>query len=762
MSQPRSGIHTQFSESFRRRFRVEEILGKGGSAVVYLATQVDLQRPVALKVLAAVGFDEGDAKGRFTDEARLASRLDHPNLCRLYEFGQDNGHAYLVYEYVAGEDLAARLIRQKETGRAGLDLPEALTILTDIARGLEYAHKLEVVHRDLKPANILLSSRSRAKITDFGLAKMGGLTRVIKTETGMVVGTPECMAPEQALGREVGPEADVYALGCLVFWMLAGHPPFQDESAGKVMISHIRKEFPALDRVRPGLGSGICCLLDEMVRRKPERRPTPTEVLRAVKVLGARSPARSVEVSQALSRQRMNIVVPKKSFRYWVVAPVLLLLSVLMTVLGWWWMTPREMPLEVEVFTAPNRVRFRWSGPRVGVEVRPQDGSEDWRKVEAAPWAGGWEAGVEGLDPDEVYLWRFWGESTVIRAPLRTLPAAEVEGVWPRYDEAGNPVGWLLKGPDKIVLGLKDGSKALIRGDGLAEVGEGAFYFQYPGGLAEQGPSLGDPPNLMTGLKLLLGEISRLRVKEVLFAALRASRRGEIPSLAARRAALSVYSRWRGLEPALRQVVPRLSPAKRVDLYVRLDRLQAIDRALRDEGLSPVFGSQEVQRRCLTLSYSHRGDDLGGGEEAQVLVTGDQYQNQSRYRDFRPIRRELPPGRGGLRVRLLLEDLWADRFLVLRFEGAGKGGELELPLRPPCRRFRFRGEVNLLLPETVVREYTGVSLHVRKEDFPTSSDGNGGVRFPFFKEGETVVPGIEVRLLLETLARDSSSPGSRG
>jgi serine/threonine-protein kinase len=536
----------QFSPEFLERYRVDRVIGTGGTSVVYRAHQRGLGRDVALKVLDAVGFDESDAVGRFEDEAKLAARLEHSSLCRLYEYGVDNGSRYLAYEYVSGTDLARMISDAQDTPRGGLEPEVALRILGDIALGLEYAHKLGVVHRDLKPANILVDEEGRARVTDFGLAKMAGMTREIRTETGMVVGTPECMAPEQAMGKEVGPPADIYALGCLLFWMLAGRPPFEDPSAGKVMISHVREKFPDLRERRPNLGEGLYRLLESLVERRPKDRPGATELLRALKVLERPGGSRGSGVQQALSSRRIKLVAPapRRGRRIaGVVAGVLVVLLV-------WALRPRALPQNVHVRLGADRARVEWSDAPAVVLLRPGDGSAGWERQEGVLEGEQWGADFGELRPGDTYLWRFESEGEDVRREVTTPQAVEVAGPWPRYDERATAVGWLLR-PEGDVELLVAGTRASRRGDGLAEVGAGQILVEYPEGLAVPGQELPRPPDLQQGLAELEKALGQLNERLVIGAARQARSKGEIPTVAARRAADELYARWKGIEPAM-------------------------------------------------------------------------------------------------------------------------------------------------------------------------------------------------------------------
>ena len=208
------------ADALRDRYRLERELGHGGMATVYLAHDLKHDRNVAIKVLrpelaAVIGAE------RFVREIRTVAALQHPHILGLIDSGEVQGTAYYVMPFVEGESLRERLVREKQ-----LAIPDAVRIATEVASALDYAHRHGIIHRDIKPENILLHDGS-ALVADFGIAlaasKAGGARM---TETGMSLGTPQYMSPEQAMGeREITPRADVYALGCVLYEMLSGEPP---------------------------------------------------------------------------------------------------------------------------------------------------------------------------------------------------------------------------------------------------------------------------------------------------------------------------------------------------------------------------------------------------------------------------------------------------------------------------------------------------------------------------------------------------------
>ena len=219
-------------------YEIVSAIGAGGMGEVYRARDVRLERPVAVKVVAATAWTEPSARDRFVREARTISSLEHPNICPIFDVGDSDGMPYLVMQYLEGETLAERL----RTG--GLPLEDALSIANDIAGALSCAHRSGVVHRDIKPGNVMLT-RDGAKLLDFGLAKSASAvaeaaasstpTREALTAHGTIVGTLHYMSPEQLEGRETDARADIWALGCVIYEMVAGRKAFDGTSQAGVI-----------------------------------------------------------------------------------------------------------------------------------------------------------------------------------------------------------------------------------------------------------------------------------------------------------------------------------------------------------------------------------------------------------------------------------------------------------------------------------------------------------------------------------------------
>jgi serine/threonine-protein kinase len=227
------------------RYRLERETGAGGMAVVFLATDLKHDRAVALKVLrpelsGAVGSD------RFLREIEVAAQLSHPNILPLYDSGEASGMLYYVMPFVEGETLRDRLAREKQ-----LSLDEALTITREIADALSYAHSRGIVHRDIKPENVLLQS-GHAVVADFGIARaLSTAGERALTATGLVVGTPQYMSPEQSTGMgDVDARSDIYSLGCVLYEMLSGEPPYRGPTAQAIIARRLSEPVPSLRAVR--------------------------------------------------------------------------------------------------------------------------------------------------------------------------------------------------------------------------------------------------------------------------------------------------------------------------------------------------------------------------------------------------------------------------------------------------------------------------------------------------------------------------------
>jgi ABC-type branched-subunit amino acid transport system substrate-binding protein/DNA-binding beta-propeller fold protein YncE len=278
-------------------YRVESLVSRGGMGVVYRATDLSLERPVALKLIAPELAQDKRFRERFLREPRLAASLDHPNVIPIYEAGERDGQLYLAMRYVEGSDLKTILQRERKLA------PErALAILSQVAGALDTAHRRALVHRDVKPANVLVDENEHAYLTDFGITKqLGGAS----TDTGRVVGTLDYLAPEQIRGDPVDARTDCYSLACVLYECLSGRPPFHRETEAETMWAHMQDE-PAPLRGHPRLDA---VLRKALAKDRDERYGSCAELIHAAAdALGLAAPARHPFAPPALVRRRRAIL----------------------------------------------------------------------------------------------------------------------------------------------------------------------------------------------------------------------------------------------------------------------------------------------------------------------------------------------------------------------------------------------------------------------------------------------------------------------
>jgi serine/threonine-protein kinase len=313
-------------EEIAGRYRLIEPLGRGAMSSVWLAEDSDLERLVAVKLLSPTAD-----RARFEREARAAASLSHPNLCALYDYGESDGKPYMVLEYLPNGSLEERL-------KAGIPLADAEThrIATEIASGLAHAHERGLVHRDLKPANVLFDSEGRAKIADFGIARMDSSGTL--TEAGTVLGTASYISPEQASGEPAGPASDVYSFGVILFRMLTGRLPFSAASAMEVVRMHRDDPPPTVTALRPDAPAQLARLADAALAKDPADRPADGAALLrglrgaaedATMILGPAAIAGGTDATRVLRPARLHPARPGRGRRRSAAIPVAALVAAL-------------------------------------------------------------------------------------------------------------------------------------------------------------------------------------------------------------------------------------------------------------------------------------------------------------------------------------------------------------------------------------------------------------------------------------------------
>jgi serine/threonine-protein kinase len=294
-----TAINPRLVDALRNRYLLEKELGRGGMATVYLAHDLRHDRPVALKVLkpelaASVGVD------RFLREIKLAARLQHPHIVPVHDSGEANGLLYYVMPYVEGDSLRHRLAEAPM-----LPVEEAVGIARDVAAALDYAHRHDTIHRDIKPENILLHEE-HVLVADFGIGKALRAASADKlTETGMSLGTPAYMSPEQAAGEDVDGRSDLYSLGCVLYEMLLGEPPFTGLTAQAVIAKRFVQTPADVAALREGVPRPVARIVQRLLARAPvDRYASAAEVVVALSAsvqaaanhAAARAPEKSIAV----------------------------------------------------------------------------------------------------------------------------------------------------------------------------------------------------------------------------------------------------------------------------------------------------------------------------------------------------------------------------------------------------------------------------------------------------------------------------------
>jgi hypothetical protein len=417
-----SELRDRLQTELAGRYTIDRELGRGGMATVFLARDLRHDRPVALKVLhAELAASLGPE--RFLREVRLAARLQHPHVLSVYDSGDAGGQLWFTMPYVEGETLRERLHREGQ-----LPIDDALRIARETADALDYAHQQGIVHRDIKPENILLTAR-HALVADFGIARAlgsaaasDGVSREQRlTETGMSIGTPAYMSPEQASGdREVGPRSDIYSLGCVLYEMLAGEPPFTGASAQAILLRKFTENPRPLRAVRDTVPPEIEAAVTKALARSPaDRFASAGDLVKVLESAGSRqaSGATSGVLGAGGSGQTAVLRRPGLLFRYPLVATLLVGIAIGLGVLFAWRhartgdettpatvKTVAVLPFENlggaedEYFSdgITDEVRGKLSS-LTGLQVTARSSSAEYKKTRKRPQEVGRELGVDYL-----------------------------------------------------------------------------------------------------------------------------------------------------------------------------------------------------------------------------------------------------------------------------------------------------------------------------------------------------------------------------
>jgi serine/threonine-protein kinase len=333
---------TRLNAALSGRYVIERELGEGGMATVYLADDIKHERRVAVKVLkpelaAVVGAE------RFLAEIKTTANLQHPHILPLHDSGEADSFLFYVMPYVEGETLRGRIEREKQ-----LSVKDSIAITRKIANALDYAHGRGVVHRDIKPANVLLSEQGEPLVADFGIAlavAQAGGGRI--TETGLSLGTPHYMSPEQATGdRDIDPRSDVYALGCVLFEMLAGQPPFSASTAQAILVQILTTEAPPVTRMRRTVPAHVESALARALEKLPaDRFEGASDFAAALDDEGFRYAATAAMASATVG----GTTTTRQDTRPWhrdTRSTSAIFLGLAMTILAaWGWMRPTPPPI---------------------------------------------------------------------------------------------------------------------------------------------------------------------------------------------------------------------------------------------------------------------------------------------------------------------------------------------------------------------------------------------------------------------------------
>jgi len=377
-------------------FELVEYIGGGGMGRVYHALDTKLARPVALKVLAPELAADADSLQRFQNEAQSAAKLDHENIVRVYAVGEDRGLHYIAFEFVAGENL-----RQLVERKGPLPLAEALNYTRQIVAAMSHAYDRGIVHRDIKPSNVLINSVGRVKLIDMGLARLQRLEVGGElTASGVTLGTFDYIAPEQARDpRAADARSDIYSLGCTLFFMLTGRPPFPEGTILQKLLQHQNEPPPDVRRFRPDLPPEVSYLLARMMAKEPEQRPaTPHHLAQELEAFGSAAPAIPSGFEKIAWRQHLS----------WAIPVAVLLFIVLLLDRAWLWKPAQVNSVEgtkaseKESLAALPELRPEASAPLTSKQTGEQSSAEEAVPAKIAEVQAPQDISPQSSDPREL------------------------------------------------------------------------------------------------------------------------------------------------------------------------------------------------------------------------------------------------------------------------------------------------------------------------------------------------------------------------
>jgi serine/threonine protein kinase len=340
------------------RYEIVREIGRGANAVVYLARHSALDKLVALKELVRIEVGDETAATRFLREAQLAARLTHPNIVTVYDYFEHDGTPYIAMEHLERGSL------RPFVGR--LTLAEIFNVLEGLLAALACAERHGVVHRDLKPENLMLTDDGEIKIADFGIAKATAATTNL-TRTGLVVGAPAYMAPEQASGKETGSAADLYSAGIIAYELVTGTVPYSGADPVSILWRHVHEPLPALSLRKPDVDSRLARWIERLLEKDPSRRPAAREALDELRAIR----------DEVLERPRP--VLPPRRIVGSLLSPLNVAVAVVVAVAAALLDAAWLFPIAAAAYAALVAITYV-SAPGRAIETRDETGERPWRE----------------------------------------------------------------------------------------------------------------------------------------------------------------------------------------------------------------------------------------------------------------------------------------------------------------------------------------------------------------------------------------------